>query len=98
MRSLPRMMAILACTPAAASDFDLMVGLRSTIASSIQDSGYACADVTAIDPVGFEGSAGVLRVLCRSGDPSRSGRLSAFRVTAFPDGDFWARPWGDTAP
>ena len=39
MRSLLCLTACLAATPLGAGDFDLMVGLRSTIASYIRDGG-----------------------------------------------------------
>jgi hypothetical protein len=89
--------ACLASTPLSASDFDLMVGLRSTIASYIRDGGYACADVTAIDPVGYEDTGSVMRVVCGSPERSAAGPPAAFRVTAYPEGDFSARPWRDPA-
>jgi hypothetical protein len=100
MRSLLWLaVAGLANTSSAASDFDLMVGLRSTIASYIRDGGYACSDVTAIDPVGYEDTGSVMRVVCRTGGRTRDGRRgdsAIFRVTAYPEGDFLARPWSDT--
>jgi hypothetical protein len=99
MRSLLWLaLAGLVNTPSAASDFDLMVGLRSTIASYIRDGGYACSDVMAIDPVGYEDTGSVMRVVCRTGGGTRDGRRgdsTIFRVTAYPEGDFLAKPWTD---
>jgi hypothetical protein len=93
MRSLLLLAAAgLVNMPSAASDFDLMVGLRSTIASYIRDGGYACADVTAMAAVGYEDSGSVMRVVCRIG--GREGEV-VFRVTAYPEGDFVASPWRD---
>jgi hypothetical protein len=70
-----------------------MVGLRSTIASYIRDGGYVCADVTVIDPVGYEDNGSVMRVVCRSTDRADTAATTAFRVTAYPEGDFSAKPW-----
>jgi hypothetical protein len=96
MRSLLGLAALFAMnTPLLAGDFDLMVGLRSTIASYIREGGYACADVTSIDPVGFEDAGSVMRVVCRSPERSTPPPTTAFRVTAYPEGDFSARPWRD---
>ena len=97
MRSLLCLTACLAATPLGAGDFDLMVGLRSTIASYIRDGGYACPDVTMIDPVGYEDTGSVMRVVCGGDARSTLGPPTTFRVTAYPEGDFSARPWRDPA-
>ena len=87
---------LLTSVPAAASDFALMVGLRSTIASSIRDAGYECEDVVRIEWLGASGDEDLLKVQCGSSaaDPRHG---SAFRVLADVDGDFAARPWRELA-
>jgi hypothetical protein len=73
-----------------ADDFELLVGLRSTIASYIRDYGYRCPEVRRIDWLGTKDAGSVMRVVCSS---PGSAPETVFRVTAYVEGDFTAHPW-----
>ena len=79
--------ASLASLPAHAGDLDLMVGLRSTMASAMRDHGLDCPDVKQIVEIGPKEDAILLQVRCGPlGDGSIFDR--AVRVFAYVDGDY----------
>ena len=84
---------VLAVGPAAAADMALMVGLRSTIATYIRDYGYRCPDVTTFERAGYAGDGEVLKVICAAPSGASRGETRVYRVVAYVDGEFEARPW-----
>lgn len=81
--------------PAAAGDLDLMVGFRTVLAAAIRDDGYNCPDVKDVRELGPDEFGAVLKVTC--GPVGRSDRWQErpLRVTAYVEGDFSTRPWGE---
>lgn len=79
--------AALASLPAEAGDLDLMVGLRSTMASAMRDHGLDCPDVKQIIEIGPKEDAILLQVRCGplGGGPAFD---RAVRVFAYVDGDY----------
>ncbi len=77
----------LATLPAQAGDLDLMVGLRSTMATAMREQGLDCPDVKQIVEIGPKEDAILLQVRC-----GPLGRGPAFdwpvRVFAYVDGDY----------
>jgi hypothetical protein len=85
-----------AATSASSDDIALMVGLRNAMAVAIRDFGYRCPEVLDYQALEFQGDGRVLKVMCTS--PGHApGATIAFRVIAYPEGDFTARPWRDDA-
>ena len=79
--------AALATLPAHAGDLDLMVGLRSTMATAMSDHGLDCPDVKQIVEIGPKEDAILLQVRCGPlGDGPAFDR--AVRVFAYVDGDY----------
>ena len=90
MRLLARAaLCVLWVGPASAADMALMVGLRSTIAAYIRDYGYRCSDVTTFESAGYAGDGEILKVICAP----RGEEERIYRVVAYMDGEFEARPW-----
>lgn len=88
----------LACFPAAASEFDLMVGFRSVLAAAIRDDGYNCPDVKHIVDLGPDPFGVVLKVTCGPVGPRDGWRKRPLRVTAYVEGDFSTRRWRESWP
>jgi len=78
--------------PTAAAEFDLMVGLRSTMAAAIRDDGYNCPDVK---PDKF---GSVLKVTCGPIGQDETWDDRPLRVTAYIEGDFTTKLWRDRLP
>lgn len=82
-----------AACPAAAAEFDLMVGFRSVLAAAIRDDGYNCPDVKQILHLGPDDFGTVLKVTCGPLDAGEGWRERPLRVTAYVEGDFSTRRW-----
>lgn len=82
-----------ASCPAAANEFDLMVGFRSVLAAAIRDEGYNCPDVKHILHLGPDAFGVVLKVTCGPVGPREGWRERPLRVTAYVEGDFSTRRW-----
>src|SRR4051794_24754465 len=79
--------------PCSADDFPLLAGLRSVLASSIQDDGFICPDVKSIEEIGFIDTGVVLKVTCGPLGKEVAWPERALRVVAYPEGDFTAARW-----
>jgi hypothetical protein len=84
--------------PAAAAEFDLMVGLRSTMAAAIRDDGYNCPDVKRIVDIGPDKFGSVLKVTCGPIGQDETWDDRPLRVTAYIEGDFTTKLWRDRLP
>ena len=83
----------LAPLPVAAGELDLMVGLRSVMASAIRDEGYNCPDVKRITDTGPDRFGSVLKVVCGPLGRDEAWDYRPLRVTAYIEGDFSTKPW-----
>ena len=79
--------ATVAAAPGSARDLELMVGLRSTMASALRDHGLNCPDVKQFVELGAAGDAVLLEVRCGPLGAARAFERSA-RVRAYVDGDY----------
>jgi len=80
-------------SPAWGDDMVLMVGLRTTMATSIRDYGYRCPDVKDYEPLWFEDGGRVLKVVCGPLVEGIPQEPTVFRVIAYTDGDYTVHPW-----
>jgi len=79
--------------PASAGDLDLMVGLRSVIATAIRDDGYNCPDVKRMIDLGPDRWGSVLKITCGPLGRDEAWDDRPLRVTAYAEGDFSTTPW-----
>ena len=85
--------------PAAAGEFDLMVGLRSVIAAAVRDDGYNCPDVKRLVDLGPDKFGSVLKVTCGPLGRDEAWDDRPLRVIAYLEGDFSTKPWrGEPLP